>query len=69
MKGVLEFDLPEDDEAFRLASRAVDYERALSAFKNWLRGKRKHTDIEEWPDLNEVWDRFHEILNEHGIEL
>jgi hypothetical protein len=69
MKATLEFDLPEDDHEFQRAAHAMDYELALHDLQEWLRSKRKYTDRADWPDLDAVWEVFHRIMIDRGVEL
>ena len=67
MKATLAFDLPEEEAELR---RTLDGPRAfdaLEAFREWLRTSRKHCEVP--PNLDQIWERFHDILIEKGVEL
>lgn len=81
MKGILEFNLPEEREEFQMASNAVKYSIAIHDIGNEVfRPARKHgyADqelqqlIEKNPDAAEIISllesKFYEILREHGVD-
>ena len=66
MKATIEFSLPEETEEYEMYRRAPEYFRALSEFREWLRGKRKY---EPQAGIEQVWDKFHDICEEFVNEL
>lgn len=67
MKAILEFDLPEDEHEHRQAVQAGDAFLAIEEIYQYLRSQAKHGDPPD--DIHAVKERFHQILNEHGIEM
>lgn len=57
MKAILEFDLPEDEDRFKLATRGLDYFSALLDIKNEL---RNHTKYDK--EAEKCLDTIEEIL-------
>lgn len=66
MKGILEFNLPEDQEDFKHANEAVNYYCAITDIMEYLRRKTKYT--EEVGSFEEVRTMCIEICNERGID-
>ena len=57
MKAILEFELPEHQEEFKMASRGKDYFCTLHDLKNLLRSRQKYgISIEEFES------RFEELI-------
>lgn len=69
MKAVLEFQLPEEQDAFNLATNQGACSAAIAEMREYLRVQIKYTEDEHQPDIHAVWDRFHDIINEWGIDL
>lgn len=71
MKAVLEFQLPDEQEEFKLAQDGVLYSIVLHELDNYLRGKIKYEDLPEEIDkiYQEIRDKLHEFSNEHGVEV
>lgn len=67
MKASFVFELPEECEEFKAYCQAPDTRDALWAFYQWLRSERKHRDPP--PDIDEIWDTFHEIFSSRGVEI
>ncbi len=44
MKGILEFNLPEEREEFKIAQTGIDWKFALEEVDLWLRNLSKYTD-------------------------
>lgn len=57
-----------DTAEIELALKASSFQAALWDLDQWLRSQIKYTDLEKG-DLQEVRDKLHEIINEHGITL
>lgn len=68
MKAKLEFDLPEENEEFKLATKAIDYYCALDDIRQYIRQLYKYDDVGE-VSIDELHDKFWEILNDRGIDL
>lgn len=67
MKGILEFSLPEDEEAFKYAQNGISYSIVLDELDNWLRAKSKYED-QETITIEEVRAKLHELKNERNLE-
>lgn len=68
-KGILEFDLYEDREAFEVAQNGSAYLGILQEFDNYLRGRLKYEDLPEAVDkaLQDARDKLHEISEDTPI--
>ena len=69
MKAVLEFNIPDEAEEFRVAVGAPDAFRALEDVRQFLRGQAKYTEPEQRLGAYETYDRFFQILSENGVTL
>ena len=58
VRAVLEFDLPEDQGDFLIASNAMDWALVVNEMDEWLRSKIKHED----KDYQEVRDWLSDAL-------
>ena len=61
MKAILEFNLPEDKEAFEVASKAMDWSLVVWDMEQQLRNSSKYSNDYETPD--QALDHMREILN------
>ena len=62
MKAILEFNLPEDKEAFEIASKAMDWSLVVWEIEQQLRRKLKYDNDFETP--NDALEHIRETLNE-----
>lgn len=73
MKATLEFNLPEDQDEFNLATKAADLQSALWQMKQWLRSETKHApdDMheEKYNALMLCRDKLNEIVYDNNIDL
>jgi hypothetical protein len=71
MKAKLTFNLPEDQEDFKLACQAVDLKQALIEIGMELRSLHKYGElpVNQWEIIGQVRDRYNSILNEYNIEI
>jgi len=69
MKAILEFNLPEDQDDYRLHCAAREMYLALWDIGAWLRDQEKYHPDDEWPKLDKIRDRFYEILDTRNIDL
>jgi len=71
MKAILEFNLPEDDEALTDARRGSDWKWAMDDLSNYLRSETKHADhtAEEYAVFDKVRDKLFEILQERDLRF
>ena len=72
MKAKLEFDMPEDQGAFRLASHGVDWalvawDIATGDLRTWL--KHGHSFESADDALEAVRDLVYRVIDEHGVSL
>jgi hypothetical protein len=61
MKGILEFDLPEDECNFKIASTAMDWALTILEMDRWLRDKLKHGH--EFKNTDEALQFMRDYLN------
>lgn len=75
MKAILEFDLniPDDIAAHKRAVKALDMAIALYDIEQYLRTQTKYAPDsmpkEVYNALDEVRDKFYEILNDRNIDI
>jgi len=71
MKARLTFDLPQDKYEWENAMRADAMFCALWDLSQELRTLWKYEELseEEWKMVERIRDKFHEILQEHNINL
>ncbi len=67
MKGVLEFNLPEDEEDFYYAQNGILYSIVLEDLDNWLRNKVKYED-QETISIEEVREHLTKLLKERDLK-
>jgi hypothetical protein len=66
MKGILEFNLPEDHEDFMYAQNGILYSIVIDELDNWLRSKVKYED-KSTLKISEVREKLNELLQERGL--
>ena len=66
MKAILEFNLPEDNQEFELASKALKMYGTLWDFDVWLRTEIKYNDKEHYEPARE---KLREIMNDNRIDF
>ena len=66
MRAKLEFELPEDNQEFRLATKASDIYATLWELDQWLRAEIKYQGREQ---LDEVRDKLRELMNDNHIDF
>jgi hypothetical protein len=72
MKAILEFNLPEESEAYELAMNGHQYLFALQELDNYLRSELKYNDtLNDEPRrvLEAIRAKLHEELHERGVTL
>ena len=74
MKAILEFNLPEDDQEFKLATKASDWWNVCWQMDQWLRTQYKYMpDTEYSKDKYETYEKcreqLREIMFENGVSL
>ncbi len=68
MKATLEFQLPEEEAAFTLATSQGACSQALGDFRAYLEICISLKE-ESHPDLQIVWDTLHNIMAEYKVEV
>jgi hypothetical protein len=66
MKAILEFELPEDNQEFRLATKASAMYSTLWELDQFLRAEIKYAGREQ---LDEVRDKLRELMNDNHIDF
>lgn len=71
MKAILEFSLPEDDNEFKLATKAVDMSLAIWELKQWFRSKIKYSNddvsFEQLKAIKDCQTAFFECLENNNV--
>lgn len=67
MEVIFKFNLPDDHEEYEIYKQAEKMNLALWDFSQQLRAWYKHYDKD--PSLEEIRDKFHEILDQYKITL
>ena len=74
MKAILEFNLPEDDHEFKMATQGASMHSVLWEMDQWLRAQYKYMpDTEYSEDKYEAYEnarnQLRDIMFENGINL
>lgn len=71
MKAILEFNLPEDKEEFKLANQATSYYLVIEDIDNYLRSRIKYEQNSEEVEkvLQEVREKLYEIISENNLSI
>lgn len=74
MKAILEFNLPEDNVEYELASKASSMHSVLWDMDQWLRAQYKYMSDEEYSeDKYEAYElareKLNELMNENNVNL
>jgi len=74
MKATLEFNLPEDNQEFTLATKGLSWWNVCWDMDQWLRAQYKYMpdegfSKEKYDTYVEVRDKLFEFMSEHGISL
>jgi hypothetical protein len=71
MKGILTFNLPQENEEFELAQQGWQYKGVINDLDRWLRNKIKHGDLSEadHQSLTEVREFIQQCLFSYGVDL
>ena len=74
MKATLEFNLPEDNQEFKLATKGSDWWHVCWEMDQWLRSQYKHMpDAEYSEDKYETFekcrDQLREIVYDNGLNF
>lgn len=69
----LKYNLPEENEEYRLATQGSSLQCVLFEFNEWLRQELKynseHYDNKEYKLLDTVQEKLWEFLKEHQVEI
>ena len=66
MKAILEFNLPDDNQEFELASKALKMFGTLWDFDVWLRTEIKYNNQEQYEPVRE---KLRELMNDNRIDF
>lgn len=74
MKAILEFNLPEDKQEFKLATNASYYLHVCWQLDQWLRAQYKYMPDEEYSEdkynaYYEAREKLSELMSENGVSL
>jgi hypothetical protein len=72
MKAILEFDLPDDNDDFKLANNASNWYAAMWDLDQYLRSRIKYEDTissDTYDALQAARDKLYEILNDRNISF
>lgn len=73
MKAILEFNLPDDDESFKMATGAVNWYLAMNDLSNYLRSEIKYKSDQysksEYRILVSIQEKLFECMNDHGVSF
>ena len=67
MKATLEFNLPEDNQEFKLATKGTDWWRVCWEMDQWLRAEGYSED--RYNAYVEARGKLSELMNENGVSL
>jgi len=66
MKAILEFNLPDDNQEFELASKALKMYSTLWDLDVWLRTQIKYNNQEQYEPVRE---KLRELMNDNRIDF
>ena len=74
MEAILKFNLPEDNQEFTLATKALNWWNVCWDMDQWLRTQYKYMpDADYSADKYNAWyearQKLFELMNEHGVSL
>ena len=74
MKAILEYNLPEDQDDFELATKGSKWYGVVWDIDQWLRAQYKYMPDEEYSEDRynayvETRDKLREIMNDNGVNL
>ena len=73
MKAILEFNLPDDQEDFDLATNAIKFWHTLWELDQDLRAKTKYASDDlpqdKYDAYQEVRDKLHELMTDNNVSL
>jgi|TARA_Y100001949_G_scaffold150335_1_gene135491 hypothetical protein len=74
MKAILEFDLPEDEEGFEVASKAMDWSILAWDIEQYIRNRLKYQSEKletssAKEELEFLRNQLHEMMEENGLQF
>ena len=70
MKAILEFNLPEDEEQFNVASKAMDWSLLAWDLDQMVRSLLKyHPEEYDTKTLDHIREEIHNIMEEKGLQF
>ena len=74
MKAILEFELPEDNQEFKLATKASDWWNVCWQMDQWLRAQYKYMSDESYSEdkynaYYEARQKLFDLMSENGVSL
>ena len=71
MKAILEFNLPEDNDEYKLTTTAAGMSSTLWNLDQWLRSNIKYSDDDSLDNdtLQAVRDKLYEIMKNNNISI
>ena len=74
MKAILEFNLPEDDHEFRMATTGASMHSVLWDMDQWLRAQYKYMPDNEYSEdkytaYESTREHLHQLLVEYNVDL
>jgi hypothetical protein len=73
MKAILEFNLPEDNQEFKMATQGADMFSTLWEIDQWLRSQIKYAPDSMHKEAYKAYEdsrtHLHQFLNKYNIDL
>lgn len=71
MKGILTFNLPQENDEFELAQQGWQYKGVVNDLDRMLRNKLKHEHLSdsEHQSLTEIREFLHQCLFSYGVDI
>ena len=68
MKATFEFDLPSENEEYKLHCQTTDLHCAIWDYAEWLRGICKHGNPDEY-NAQKCREKLYDLLNERNVSI
>lgn len=71
MEATIKFNLPEEEEAFKLAISAENLSRTIWEMDQWLRSQIKYNNLteQEYEIYEKVREEFHNIMSKNEVTV
>lgn len=73
MKGILEFNLPEEESQFKAATRAFDWKYVVSKLDTELRNRLKYNSDDYTPEalreISNIRELLHAFCEENNLDI